>query len=139
MSLGFGFEYRGSPPMPVVTVLEPDGPAIAAGVQVGDTIWQVDGVDIPGGRKRAADQQQPRGEINVAGTRLVPFQRRLGLPGHGQPAHGSAASQAQRVNTHPACPPIPLRCPPLTYAIPLPGKQEPLLSPGGELRCAVLR
>jgi len=34
--------------MPTVTVIEPGGPADAAGVKLGDTIWQVDGMDIQG-------------------------------------------------------------------------------------------
>ena len=38
MSLGFGFEYRGLPPAPVITVIEPDGPAQQAGLPKGDGI-----------------------------------------------------------------------------------------------------
>ena len=43
--LGFGFWL---PPMPVVVgSLEPDGPAVRAGLAVGDRIVAIDGVDVP--------------------------------------------------------------------------------------------
>ncbi|EKX54248.1 hypothetical protein GUITHDRAFT_132630 [Guillardia theta CCMP2712] len=45
MSLGFGFEYK-TPEEAVVTVVEPGGPADAAGVRVGDVILQVNGEPV---------------------------------------------------------------------------------------------
>jgi len=45
MSLGFGFEYK-TPEEAIVTVVEPGGPADAAGVRVGDVILQVNGEPV---------------------------------------------------------------------------------------------
>lgn len=48
MTLGFGFEYMGQPPVPVVTVVEPGSPAECGGVKLGDHILNVDGQDVAG-------------------------------------------------------------------------------------------
>jgi len=50
MSLGFGFEIRGANATPIVTVIEPGGPAAAAGIRVGDSILKIDGTDVRGSR-----------------------------------------------------------------------------------------
>mmetsp|Transcript_11981 Transcript_11981/g.28058 ORF Transcript_11981/g.28058 Transcript_11981/m.28058 type:complete len:402 (+) Transcript_11981:195-1400(+) len=48
MSLGLGFEYQGLPPQPVITVIEPGGPADRAGVRLGEIIVEVDSQRITG-------------------------------------------------------------------------------------------
>jgi len=118
MSLGFGFEYRGSPPMPVVTVLEPDGPAIAAGVQVGDTIWQVDGVDIPGLQVDARElliNNNPEVKLTLQAPDSFLSNGAWGFPGMGSLR---MAPQRRSVTVK------------RRFAAGSAGKQEPLLSPG---------